>query len=303
MEIPYGPNATIRTNNGDQVRRIPIQVAPDAWREQQQLDRELSLGSRFPEGRTGNTDASIVTGAGVDALMGGYDSQVKSHQVVLTRLYQQLIGLCFEVDDKVFPNIEKTLSAAENGTAFEVVYTPNKDIAGDYTVQARFGLMAGLDPNRWLVFALQAKQADMFSRDFMRREMPFDIDVEDEGRKIDIEKLGDASMQALMSYAQAIPQLAASGADASHPLQVIINVMKDRASGKDLVKSMLDNFQPPAPSPEEQNQQDPNAQQQGAPAGQGQLPVAGGKPSLGTLLASLNAGGKPNVGASIKSKF
>lgn len=246
-EIPYGPGATIRTNNPGGVGRMRLDLPAEAFAEQQALERELQLGARFPQIRTGNADASIVTGKGVQALMGGYDSQIRGHQAIFAKTLSDIISLCFEVDEMIFPEIEKTLRGAANGAPFEVKYVPRKVIKGDYTVDVAYGLMAGLDPNRWLVFALQARQERMFSRDFMRREMPIDIDVEDESRKIDIEDMEEAAKQALLAYAQSIPALIQQGQNPSDAIELISRVIADRRKGRSLVDTLGEVF---APKPE-----------------------------------------------------
>jgi len=329
-EVPIGPGATIRTNNPQGVGRVPLEIPAAAFQEQAQLDRELQLGSRFPEMRTGQTNASIVTGKGVQALLGGYESQVTAHQAIFARALQEVMSLCFEIDCHLFGDIRKNLRGSMNGTPFEIDYVPNKVINNDYTIDVRYGLMAGLDPNRWLVFALQARAEKMFSRDFMRRELPVDINVEDEARKIDIEDLEESAKQALMGYAQSIPALAAQGQDVSGPIKALSKVIADRRKGVSLSDSIAEAFTPPPapePTPQEQAQPSPEEmmamqQAQGAmPPQQQQLPeglnasgtmqgvapgqqgmAPGGKPDLMTLLAGLGGGGKPNLGASVQRR-
>jgi hypothetical protein len=321
-EIPQGPDATIRTNNPAGVRRVPLDISPVAFQEQASLERELQLGSRFPSVRTGNADSSIVTGKGVQALMGGYDSQIRTHQAVFADTFREIMGLCFEIDEKLFGSVEKELRGSQHGTPFEVKYVPAKTIKGDYTVDVTYGLMAGLDPNRWLVFALQARAEKMFSRDFMRREMPIDLDPEQQRREIDIEDMEEAAKQALMGYAQSIPALAAQGQDPSGPLMALAKVIADRRSGKPLADSVVEALTPkkeeaPEMSPEEQMAQmlgGGGQPQGGLPEGmmasglmQGVAPgqagmAPGGRPDLNTMLAGLSASGQPNLSATVSRR-
>lgn len=280
-EVPYGPGATIRTNNPAGVGRMRLDLPAEAFAEQQQLERELQLGARFPQVRTGNADAAIVTGKGVQALMGGYDSQIRGHQVILAKALENVISLCFEIDEKVFGNVTKTLRGSEHGASFEITYTPAKHIAGNYTVDVAYGLMAGLDPNRWLVFALQARQERMFSRDFMRRELPFSMDVEDEARQIDIEDMEEAAKQAILAYAQSIPMMIQQGQDPYKVIELISQVIDDRRKGKTLVDTLEKTFKP-VEAPMAEQAQSPEAMIQGmlgggAPGSMPQLP--GGAPT------------------------
>jgi hypothetical protein len=318
-EVPFGPGATIRTNNPGGVVRAPITIPTAAFAEQQNLERELQLGSRFPQTRTGNTDASIVTGRGVQALMGGYDAQVRGHQAIFSRTLEEVMSLCLEVDEKVFSGIKKKLRGSENGSSYEVEYDAGSAIKGDYTVEVKYGLMAGLDPNRWLVFALQARAEKMFSRDFMRREMPIDIDVEEEAKKIDIEDLEEAAKQAILAYAQSIPSLVLNGQDATQAVEAVAKVIEGRRKGKELADLMVEVFAPePEPEPEAPMGMSPEEEAMammaggmggGAPEG-GMAPAGpeaiggfsgmeGGQPDLAMLLAGLDSRGNPNLAANV----
>lgn len=314
-DVPVGPNAIIRTNNREGVGYVQRQVAPDAWREQQQLDKELNQGSRFPESRTGMPAGSgTVTGAGQDALLGAYDSQIDNYRIGLARFHQELISICFEVDEKVFGDEEKTLIGVNAGSSYQLTYSAAKVISGDYSVSTRYGLMAGLNPNQMLVFGLQALQSDMFSKGFLRRELPISFDVEEQEHEIDIQKLNDAGMQALMSYVTSIPQLAAQGMDVTHPLTVWTKVSNARRDGKDLNLAMSEAF---ASATQEQQEavQDPNNPTQQVPgqpgltqqqpqdaSQQGQGP-SGTPPSLGSLLASLHPNGQATSSANLTQSF
>lgn len=319
-EIPYGPGATIRTNNPAGVMRVQNPIPAAAFQEQGQLDRELKLGARFPEVRTGNSDASIITGKGVQALMGGYDAQIRVHQAIFARFLQDLVSLCFEVDEIVFGSMKKVLRGSEHGNSYEVTYVPTKDIAGDYTVQAKYGLLAGLDPNSWMVWMSQAKQSKMFSTDYMRREMPGsgDMDIEDEARKIDMEAVENAALVSILGLAQSIPALAAQGQDPSKTVALIAQIVSSRGRGKSMMESLELAFPVPAPTPppveelpgqeqmgmgmgelpgseQQMGQRQPMGQQQpmGSPQQMGTIPGNAARPTdLATIMSSLKGGAK-----------
>ncbi len=163
QEFAFGPDAILRTNNPAGVRRVGLELPTGAFTEQQILETEMRMGSRYPEGRSGNIDASVITGSGVQALMGGFDSQIKGMQMIIGEALEEVIALCFEMDEKLFAG-EKKQRGTFNGAPYEFKYDPAKDIAGDYTIQVRYGLMAGLDPSRALIFSLQALQTPVLYR-------------------------------------------------------------------------------------------------------------------------------------------
>ena len=127
QEMQFGGDGIIRTNNPAGVRRVELNIPQGAFTEQQVLNAELRVGTRYPEGRTGNIDANIVTGQGVQALMGAFDTQVKSAQAILAASLKQVLSICFEVDELFF-NEQKTIRGVDAGSPFSVDYLPSKDM-------------------------------------------------------------------------------------------------------------------------------------------------------------------------------
>lgn len=293
--VPLGPDAIIRTNNPAGVQRIKLDLPQAAFAEQGALDSELRNGSRFPEVRTGNMDSSVVTGRGVQALMGGFDTQIKTAQAVMARFLTELISLNLRVEEAVYGSRERTLSGLANGTPFEVKYVPSKDIAKDYSVDVQYGLLAGLDPNRWLVFGLQAMGGGLVSKDFMRRQMPADLDAGEEERKIDMERLRESLQTGLLGAAQAIPQMVAQGQDPTEILELISSAIKGRRTGKPIEEIVAKALEPKEESPEDMAEE---GQQAGPPQGPPGIPPEGGQPQgVAQLLAGLDSRGQANMSA------
>jgi len=320
LDLALGPDAIMRSQRPMDIRRVPLEIPQGAFAQQGVLENELRLGSRYPEGRTGNIDASIVTGRGVQALMTGFDTQIKTAHSMFARAFVELIGVCFKVDEKIFGNIEKELKGNMHGTPYSIKYKPLRDIDGDYTVDVQYGLMAGLDPNRALVFGLQARGDKLISRDFLRRQMPFSFNASQEEAKVDTEELRDAMKQAIASYAQAIPALASQGQDPSQILVALSSVINARQKGTSIEVAVEDAFkQPEIPTPAATPEMiSPELGTPGAvPAGGGAgLPeglsasgrmvgvaagqiAPGGRPDVQSLLASLTQRGEPNLQASL----
>jgi hypothetical protein len=323
-DIALGPDAIIRTDRPQDVRRIPLEIPAGAFAQQQVLEGELRLGSRYPESRTGNIDASIVTGRGVQALMGGFDTQIKTAHSMFARAFVELMSLALKVDEQVFGDVEKNLRGTRNGTPYNIKYKPKKDIDGDYTVDVQYGLMAGLDPNRALVFGLQARGDKLISRDFLRRQMPFSFNASQEEEKVDTEELRDAMKQAIASYAQAIPALASQGQDPSDILYKLSSVINARQKGTSIEVAVSDAFKPQNPPPGAMTPEgivspDMIGQPGAVPPGEGELPMGmsatgrmqgvapgqispGGRPDIQSLLAGLTQGGEPNLQASLQRR-
>ena len=289
-ELEMGGDAVIRTANPAGVRRVDLNIPPGAFTEQALLQQELRTGTRYPEGRTGNIDASIITGQGVQALMGGFDTQVKSAQAIFASALRDVISVCFEVDEKFF-DYEKTIRGVDAGSPYQITYKPSKDIKKDYSADVRYGMLAGLNPAQGLIFMLQALGGGLISTDLAMRELPFGINVTQEQEKIEIENMRKALVQSLQAYTQAIPQMAIQGADPSMVIKKIADVIKSRQKGvaiEDAVEEVFAPELPPAGAPQvEQTSPAPAAPVGGAPAA----------PSLQTLLSSLTSGGEASASA------
>ena len=275
VDMPMGPDAIIRTATPAGVGRVRLDVPAAAFQEQAALQNELRLGARYPEGRTGTIDASIITGQGVQALLGAFDSQIKAGQTILTEVFEDVIATCFEMDQILFDK-EKSVKGIAQGTPYELKYKPSKDIKGDTSIEVRYGLMAGLDPSRALIFSLQALGADLVSKDFIRRELPWSVNVSLEEQRIEIEKMRNNLSAAVTATAQAIPAMAAQGQDPSALIQKIADVIERRRNGDTIEAAALAVFTPEQPAQAEMTP--PGTQ---GPVEQSPSPVPPGQPSGG----------------------
>jgi hypothetical protein len=243
QEFAFGPDAVLRTAQPQNIRRVGLEVPPAAFQEAEILQREMRLGARYPEGRSGVINASVVTGQGVQALLGAFDTQVKTGQQILSDVFEDVIALCLKMDEKLFPG-EKKIAATSGGARFELDYDSRRDIRGDYTVQVRYGLMSGLDPSRALIFSLQALGADLVSRDFVMRELPWSMNVGGEQQSIDVQRMRDNLNASMSALAQAIPQLTAQGQDPSKLVNDIAEVIKERQKGTNIEDAVQKVFAP-----------------------------------------------------------
>jgi len=309
QELQLGGDAVIRTSNPAGVRRVELTLPQGAFTEQNLLNAEMRVGARYPEGRTGNVSASVVTGQGVQALMGAFDTQVKSAQAIFAATLRDVITVCFCIDEMIYPE-EKTIRGVDSGSPYEVVYKPSKDIKGDYSADVRYGMLAGLNPAQGLIFMLQALGGKLISRDMAMRELPFTVNVSQELEKIEIEDMRAALLGSLTAYTQAIPQMATQGQDASEVVRKIAAVIKARQKGQALEDAIEATFAPQQQVPPageaqmvEQTSPAPTASpaggalapEQGAQAPQG-APVlpeqAPQRPDIMSILSNLTASGQ-----------
>jgi hypothetical protein len=306
QELQLGGDAVIRTANPAGVRRVELTLPQGAFTEQSLLNQELRVGARYPEGRTGNIDASIVTGQGVQALMGAFDTQVKSAQAIFAAALRDVISICFEIDETIYP-AEKTIRGVDSGSPYEITYKPTKDIKQDYSADVRYGMLAGLNPAQGLIFMLQALGGKLISKDMAMRELPFTVNVTQELEKIEIEDMRTALLGGITAMAQAIPAMATQGQDPSDMVNKIAAVIKARQKGQALEDAIEATFAPQQQVPPagasnpmvEQTSPAPSgapvggspSPEQGAPMGESMAPP----PDIQTILTSLTAGGKGNA--------
>jgi hypothetical protein len=320
QKIPFGDDAVIRTNSPEKIRRVGTDMPQAAWQQDALLAAEVMKGTRTPASATGDVDASIITGRGVDALNGGYDIQVATGQLIIGDALERALELAFEMDEKFWPDTKKSISGVINGTPFEETYTPEKDIKGNYRVSVSYGFASGMNPNQALIFLLQLRGDQLVSRDFVQRQLPMDVDVASLQAEVDKEQTTDALKQGVFALLSSIGIMAQQGMD---PTLLLTNAAKliDLREKMPMHEAILTAFQPePQPAPPT-----PAAGPPGAPGspGEGQGPGVpfgvnpttgapggfapgqaqmgpGGKPDVMSLLAGLTSGGKPTASASVK---
>jgi hypothetical protein len=228
--------------------------------------------------------------------MGAFDTQVKSAQAIFAAALRDVIGICFEVDEMIYPE-EKTIRGVDSGSPYEITYKPTKDIKSDYSADVRYGMLAGLNPAQGLIFMLQALGGKLISRDMAMRELPFTVNVTQELEKIEIEDMRAALLGSLTAMTQAIPQMATQGQDPSEIVRNIAAVIKARQKGPALEDAIEATFAPQQPGPpagEQQMVEQTSPAPAASPAG-GALPqemAPQEQPDIQTILSSLTASGK-----------
>lgn len=311
MDVETGPGAIIRSQTPEKIRRVSLEVPQSAFAASEYLSQEIQYGAIVPEALGGSIDASVVTGKGVQQLMAGYSQQIAMAQESLVGHWEQVIELCFQMDDLFWPNLKKTIRGVRDSNPFQLDYTPSVDIAGDYSVMVQYGGVAGLDPSRGLVFLLQGLGADLISKDYVRRHLPSDINPQDEENLIAVEKLRAASLESLAGWIQSIPAIAAQGGDPSTIVQGVHKVLRLVQKGKSVEDAMDAVWPEPEPDPVPDPAAAAPPEGGGGPDGFGAsgLPTGldvglasrgpGAKPDLAQYFAGNRADGSPNLQAGV----
>lgn len=319
QKIAFGDNAVIRTSRPRDIVRVGQDIPAAAFQEEAMLADEVQRATRTPASATGDVHASIITGQGVSALNGGYDIQVATGQLIIGFALQEALELAFEMDEKFWPDSQKTVSGVINGTPFEQTYTPSKDIAGNHRVSVTYGFSLGMNPSQALVYLLQLRGDQLVSRDFVQRQLPQELDVAQMQAQVDIEQTTDALKQGVFGMLASIGIMAQQGADPTQLLRNVAKIVSLREKGTPMNEAILQTFEVPPPPPSSGGTSKPGAPgsegDQGAPfgispttgspmgvaPGQAQL-GPGGRPDLQTLLASLGSNGQPDLRASVQRR-
>lgn len=311
QKIPFGDDAVIRTDSPEKIRRVGTDVPVAAFQQDALLAEEVMRAVRTPASATGDVDASIITGKGVDALNGGYDIQVATGQLMIGHALERALELAFEMDEKFWPSAEKKIAGVINGTPFQEKYVPEKDIKGNFEVSVSYGFASGMDPHRALIFLLQLRGDQLVPRDFVQRQLPMDVDVAQLQAEVDKEQTTDAIKQGVYSLLASIGIMAQQGMD---PTMLLTKAAKliDLRERMPMHEAVLKAFEP-EPPPEAAQAGGapgvPGATGSGEPGAPSSPMGAGAPPGLGapgggpmdvmSLLAGLSSGGDPRMSASI----
>lgn len=326
-EMNIGPDAVLRTQNPQAIQRVRLDVPRDSWMLADQLDKESKQGARYPDARTGGVKGSIITGRGVEAMLGTFDTQIKTAQVLFKQALETATSLCFEMDVALWPTTRKTINGTMSGKSFEIQYVPARDISDNTSCSVTYGFAAGMTPSQAIVTLLQLRGDKLIQRDTFRRALPFDVDPDEEQRGLDVEDLEDGLKQGFMAMMTGIGPMMQQGGDVMTLLKSASMAIEDRSKGMPLHKAITLAMTPPEPEPSEAPQpagpegmppeggeagpggppglpgMRPNGMPQGVAPGQvGQGP--GGMPSILSMIAEMKGknGETPNMQAGVMRK-
>lgn len=302
--MEFGDDAVIRSDRPQDAQYLKPDMPQFANAESQMMGVELNTATRSPAARSGRMDASIITGKGVEALMGSFNTVITTGQQVVGYALEQAVRFCFEMDEKLWPSEKKTIRGVVQGTPFEETYVPSKDIDGNYGVDVSYGFASGTDPARAIVALLQLRGDKLVSRDFVQRQLPMQIDVVQMQQQVDSEDFEDALKAGTQMLMQQIGALALQGQDPTELLTKLAKVIQLREAGKPVHESVLEAFKPQE-APQQPQMMPPGVPGQGAPQGPPGAPMGavmagpGGQApgDMMQLLASLKSGGAPTMTA------
>jgi tetrahydromethanopterin S-methyltransferase subunit F len=317
QRVAMGPQAVMRSQTPEKVRRVNLDIPRDVFMVQQTLDAELKTGARYPDSRTGGVQGNIITGRGVEALQGTIETQIVTAQRVFAKALERATSLCFEIDVRFWPNKQKRIQGHVTGKPFEITYVPAKDIGDSWGCKTTYGFAAGMTPAQALVGMLQLRGDRVISRDTFRRQLPFEVDALAEQQAVEVEEMEAALIEGFKTTLQGLGAMAMQGQD---PLPIVVAAAKAielRRKGKGLAEAIEKALTPPE-KPETEAQLPPEAgppgmeqelppgvqdsgRLQGVAPGQAGMPP-GGMPAIQGLMAELRGQGDPRMSAATMRK-
>lgn len=224
-ELSWGGGAYIELGPNGSIGRVPPAVSSlDVQRDLKNLEEGVHLGGRWPKSRPGEIDQSIASAKFIEAAAGMMNTTIKTYHLLLKRMMEQALRLCFVTDVKHFP-WEKTANGVLRNQEFVEDYDPSKDIDVSFKVRVEYGLGLGRDPAQSAVLMLQYAQNEYISKDFVQENIDGLTDVDRERRRIDVQKFREMMLaKLLMGLEQGtIPQAA------------LADIMEARERGDDLI--------------------------------------------------------------------
>lgn len=226
---------------------MQLNVPRDVFMFNDKLETEAKESAGYPDARNGRINASIVTGRGVEALMGTFDTQVKTAQMLFKRALEDATEYAFRVYMRFFPNVQREISGIDNGQSYKLTMIPSRDIGTDYKVLCTYGFMLGNSPAQAVMMLLQFQNGELLSTESVMEKLPWDIDVDSETRKIHVKRLNDSILAGVAAYAQGLGVLLQQGQSAQAVFEPIVKLIRAREQGKDLSQAALEAFTPPEP--------------------------------------------------------
>lgn len=172
------------------------QIAPPT---QFQVDRDIQMLNQFsrvlnknPEVRQGEiAQKGVYTSAKtLEQLAESIDTVVGADWDIIAPGLEYLLKICFTMDVKLWPNMEKTINGSLRGKRFLDSYVPKDDIGDRVDIRVDYGF--GVGGYQGFLMHLQAKEAKTMSRRRAMEAMPGITDVDEEMNLIDVEDMDEA---------------------------------------------------------------------------------------------------------------
>lgn len=176
--------------------------------QQLQVDQDIAILERFsrilnknPESRSGEVQSkgTYTSAKTLEQLSEAIDSVIGQYWDIISVGMQYLMKVAYMMDEKLWPDIEKSISGNKGGQRFLDKYTARKAINGRYFLRVDYGF--GLGGYQGFLMHLQAKEAGVMPKRQAMEAMPGISDVDEALRQIELEGMDEAGMVNFQSQA------------------------------------------------------------------------------------------------------
>jgi hypothetical protein len=203
--IKVGPDVITKLGPQGEMGQISAPVQLQVDRDIEMLQRFSRILNRNPESRQGEVQAKgiYMSAKTLEQLSESIDTVIGGYWDTISVGIQYLVKVCFAMDEKFWPNTEKSISGQIKGKRFRDSYTPKKDIAGRWFINVDHGFGSG--GYQGFLQQVQMQAAKLQSRRGALEQMPGISDIDDKLREIELEGVDEAVManfQALAAQGQ-----------------------------------------------------------------------------------------------------
>jgi hypothetical protein len=156
-----GRNSVNILEPGSRVERPTTNSSYQSFGQIDRLVDQLRITGAYPGTDDGKSPNSFVTGKGLTELSSGSDNVVREYQLVIQHALETLDRKRLAWDEGAWPDKKRPMAGEHRGSPFTEMYTPSKDIAGDFATRRQYGMLAGLDSSGRLVGLLQMMQGGL----------------------------------------------------------------------------------------------------------------------------------------------
>lgn len=161
---------------GARVEKLSGDVLNQLWQGVNIIERQFRIVGAYDVSQDGISPNSFATGAGISELKSGEQHNVREYQTAIKHSAELIDRKRLEWEDVMHPNAKKRVFWYEGGNSFEEMYTPSKDIDGDYRTRRVYGSMATFDESSKILTGLQLNGARIIDKRTMRENMDGDLD-------------------------------------------------------------------------------------------------------------------------------
>lgn len=198
----FGPGATIQLRSSEgKVDRLGPTAHFDVKDLISRLGEEASKQAVYPQQLTGDPGASIVSARGIGASMGALDARLAVAHKQFEVGFGKVAGMLLAFDE-IFCNTEKVITGDETDNGKAETYFPERDVAGNWSAVATYGIGAGSDPANVEVRLAMHLGNELLSKETAREQLPFLEDPEGEGVRVFREAMHSSLVQGVLAQAQ-----------------------------------------------------------------------------------------------------